>query len=69
MPNVPVLPERNLKMPELTEEMKAAREKYAKRWDVYEPARQEEFRFKEDKARRELKLNTEFAKKLRDEYK
>ena len=69
LPNVPVLPERNLKMPELTEEMKAARENYAKRWDVYEPARQEQFRIKEDKARRESKLNTEFAKKLRDEYK
>ena len=49
--------------------MKAARENYAKRWDVYEPARQEQFRIKEDKARRESKLNTEFAKKLRDEYK
>jgi Protein of unknown function (DUF2961) len=69
LPNVPVLPERNLKMPELSEEMKAARENYAKRWDVYEPARQEQFRIKEEKARRESKLNTEFAKKLRDEYK
>ena len=56
-------------MPELTEEMKAARESWAKRWEEYKPAREEQFRIKENKARRESKLNTEFAKKLREEYK
>ena len=69
IPNVPVLPERNLQMPELTEEMKEARESWAKRWEEYKPAREEQFRIKENKARRESKLNTEFAKKLREEYK
>ena len=68
LPNVPVLPGRNLKMPELAEDMKAARESYEKRWKEYKPARDEQFRIKEDKARRESRLNTEFAKKLRDEY-
>ena len=56
-------------MPELTEEMKEARESWAKRWEEYKPAREEQFRIKENKARRESKLNTEFAKKLREEYK
>lgn len=46
----------------------AAIESYEKRWEVYKPARDEQFRIKEAKARRESKLNTEFAKKLRDEY-
>lgn len=69
LPNVPKLPERNLKMPELTEEMKAARQSWEKRWEEYAPAREEQFRIKEKKARRESRLNTEFAKKLRDEYK
>ena len=68
LPNVPKLPERELKLPELTEEMKAARASWEKRWEEYSPARQEQFRIKEEKARRESKLNTEFAKKLRDEY-
>ena len=69
LPNVPVLPERDLRMPELTDEMKAARDSWEKRWEEYSPARQEQFRIKEEKARRESRLNTEFAKKLRDEYK
>ena len=59
---------RGNRTPELTEEMKAARESYQKRWEEYYPARQEQFRIKEDKARRESRLNTEFAKKLREEY-
>ena len=42
---------------------------WAKRWEEYKPAREEQFRIKENKARRESKLNTEFAKKLREEYK
>ena len=69
LPNVATLPERNLELPELTEEMKAARESWAKRWEEYKPAREEQFRIKESKARRESKLNTEFAKKLREDYK
>ena len=69
MPNVATFPERNLKLPELTEEMKAARDSWAKRWEEYKPAREEQFRIKESKARRESKLNTEFAKKLREDYK
>ena len=69
LPNVPKLPERKLTQPELTEEMKAARSSYEERWNVYKPAREEQFRIKEDKARRESRLNTEFAKKLRDDYK
>ena len=55
-------------MPELADDMKAARESYEKRWEVYHPQREEQFRIKEDKARRESKLNTEFAQKLRKEY-
>ena len=69
LPNVATLPERNLKLPELTEEMKAARESWAKRWEEYKPAREEQIRIKESKARRESKLNTDFAKKLREDYK
>ena len=53
LPVVPVLPERKLEKPELTEEMKAAIESYEKRWEVYKPARDEQFRIKEAKARRE----------------
>lgn len=68
LPNVPVLPERKLKTPVLTEEQQAARDSYAKRWEEYEPARMKQFDIKMEKARRESKLNTEFAKKLRDEY-
>ena len=56
-------------MPELTEEMKAARQLWEKRWEEYAPSREEQFRIKEEKARHESRLNTEFAKKLRDEYK
>ena len=48
--------------------MKAARESYEKRWKEYKPLRDEQFRIKEDKARRESKLNTEFAKKLRARF-
>ena len=47
--------------------MKEARESWAKRWEEYKPAREEQFRIKENKARRESKLNTEFAKKLRED--
>ena len=69
IPVTAVLPER--KDPEVlvTPEMKQAMECYEKRWEEYSPAREEQFRIKEEKARRESKLNTEFAKKLRDGYK
>lgn len=66
---MPEITERNLKMPELTEEMEAARQSWEKRWEAYAPAREEQFRIKEEKARRESRLNTQFVKKLRDEYK
>lgn len=38
------------------------------KWKEYKPARDEQFRIKEDKARRESALNTQFAKKLREEF-
>ena len=69
LPVVPVLPERVLPAVEMTEEMKQAHESYQKRWSDYKPAREEQFRIKENKARRESELNTKFAKKLRDDYK
>ena len=56
-------------MPELTEEMKEARESWAKRWEEYKPAREEQFRIKKIRPAGNQKLNTEFAKKLREEYK
>lgn len=62
------LPERKCFLPELTEDMKAAREAYDKRWQSYRPVREEQLRRKEDKCRREANLNTEYAKKLREEY-
>lgn len=69
LPVVPQWPERTMLAPALTEEMEKAQESYAKRWDEYEPERQNQFRIKEEKARRESQLNTKFAKKLRDLYK
>lgn len=68
LPVVPQPPERKLVPPALTDEQKAARESYEKRWKEYKPLRDEQFRIKEDKARRESKLNTEFAKKLRARF-
>ena len=65
---MPVLTTPKQKEPVLTEEMKAARASWENRWEKYAPARQEQFHIKEEKARRESRLNTEFAKKLRDEY-
>lgn len=62
------LPERRKPAVELSDEMKAARESYAKRWEEYEPKRQEQFRIKESKARKDSAKNTEFAKKLRESY-
>jgi len=68
LPNVPALPERKLKLPKLTEDMKLAIEQYDKRWKTYKPEREAQFRIKENKARRESKLNTEYAEKLRSSY-
>lgn len=68
LPNVPVLPERNLLLPILTDEMIAARRKYHERKDSYYEAREEQFRIKEKKARNESELNSKFAKELRDRY-
>lgn len=62
---LPEIPQKEVK---LTEEMQKAKESYNNRWKTYQPARQEQFEIKETKARRESKLNTEFAKKLRDAY-
>ena len=50
------------------EQLLPPREAYAARWKEYKPARDEQFRIKEDKARRESALNTQFAKKLREEF-
>jgi hypothetical protein len=68
LPNVPQLHAPTAALPELTEEMRAARASWEHRWEKYSPERQEQFRIKEDKARRESRLNTEYAKKLREEY-
>ncbi|MFC2471110.1 MAG: glycoside hydrolase family 172 protein [Lachnoanaerobaculum gingivalis] len=68
LPNVPVLKQREYNKPIMTEEQKEAHNAYNKRWEEYKPARMEQFKIKEDKARRESKLNTEFAKKLRNAY-
>lgn len=53
---------------QLNDEMKAAREAYEKRWEEYAPKREEQFRIKECKSRKDSAENTEFAKKLRDSY-
>ena len=68
IPVVPVEPDRKSEMPELTDEMKEAIEKYEKRWEVYKPAREEQFRIKEQKCRKESRQNTEIAQKLRKEF-
>lgn len=70
IPNVPIMkaPSSRMADEDMTEDMKMAREEYAKRWKEYEPVRMEQIRIKEEKARRESALNTEFAKKLRNEY-
>lgn len=68
LPNVPQLNTPAAQLPELTEEMKAARAAWEDRWNVYSPKRQQQFRIKEEKARRESQKNTEYAKQLRDAY-
>jgi len=67
LPMVASLPERTLPEVALTAEMKKAKENYAKRWAEYAPKREEQFRLKEEKARRDSLSNTEDAKKLREQ--
>ena len=69
LPNVPELHIPKAKKTELTDEMKAARESFEKRFKTYGAERENQFRIKEDKARRESELNTKFAQKLRNDYK
>lgn len=69
LPLVASLPERELPEVDLNEDMKKAKESYAKRWEAYKPVREAQFRIKEEKARRDSLENTEFAKKLREQYK
>jgi len=68
LPVVSSLPERELPKVELNEEMKVARDSYEKRWDEYKPAREEQLRIKENKARRDSQGNTELAKQIRNNY-
>jgi len=68
LPNVPELKTPKGELPKLTEEMMQARESFEKRFEEYGETRIEQFRIKENKARRESKLNTEFARKLREDY-
>jgi len=68
LPNVPELKAPKGELRKLTEEMKQARESFEKRFEEYDEARIQQFRIKENKARRESKLNTEFARKLRKDY-
>jgi len=68
LPIVASSPERELPKVELNEEMKAAYAGYEKRWEEYKPAREEQLRIKEDKARRDSQSNTELAKQLRENY-
>lgn len=69
LPVVPQWPERVLTKPELTEEMIHAHKNYEARWKEYNPARQKQIRIKEEKARHESALNTQFAKELREKFK
>lgn len=68
LPVVPQMPERSLAKSELTEEMIRAHKDYEARWKEYNPARQNQIRIKEEKARRESGLNTQFAKELWERY-
>jgi len=68
LPVVSSLPERELPKVELNEEMKVACDSYEKRWDEYKPAREEQLRIKENKARRDSQGNTELAKQIRNNY-
>lgn len=69
---LPIIP--NRKEPQkqyehkLTDEMALAKERYENRMKEYNEKRQTVLRTKEEKARRESKLNIELAKKARDTY-
>lgn len=69
LPVIAKLPERVGKKVKMTEDMKVAHESWNKRWSKYEPAREEQFRIKVNKSRMESEKNSEFAKKLWDDYK
>lgn len=60
------LPKREYPEIEMNNEMKEALANYKKRWEEYSPKREEQFRIKENKARRESEENIEYARKLRD---
>lgn len=60
------LPKREYPEVEMNNEMKEALANYKKRWEEYSPKREEQFRIKENKARRESEENIEYARKLRD---
>lgn len=68
LPVVASLPERKALQVEMNEDMKKARENYAKRWTEYAPKREEQLRIKEAKACKDSQENTEFAQKLREQY-
>lgn len=61
IPIVPVLPKIGQPHVELDEEMQEAQENYAKRWKEYYAARRKIEQEKEDKARRESKLNIKYG--------
>lgn len=69
LPVVPELPERKLSPMKLNDDMALAREKYEKRWEEYSPKRQEQIIIKENRTRNESAGNTEYAAKLRKDYK
>lgn len=62
------LPKREYAEIEMNNEMKEALANYKKRWEEYSPKREEQFRIKENKARRESEENIEYARKLRDSF-
>lgn len=68
LPNVAILPQLPKPQVKLTSEMQEARDNYKKRWEEYHPKREEQFRIKEEKARRDSVGNIEFARKLRESY-
>lgn len=69
IPVVASIPERKAAEVELTPEMQKAVDGYAKRWEKYLPGREEQFRMKEMRTRKESEENIEFASELREKYK
>lgn len=68
LPVVPTPPAQPKPCADMSPERKKAREAFEARWYEYRPRREAQFRIKEEKARRESALNTEYAAKLRDDY-